>query len=135
MVVLKFNRQRSKSMPGKYENQIEVVNKYHLTCDDPSHVYIGRGSPLGNPFRIEAGRTREQAVAAYIPYLVEASHSSGPIVEALHDIAARVQKGEHVKLVCYCKPKACHGDVVKSLVLRHLAMWEMQKWESSSIPA
>lgn len=85
-----------------------VFNKYHN--DAPADaVYIGRPSKWGNPFShltstIATYRvaSREEAVTAYEDYLM-----SCPVMVA---DAKRELKGKD--LVCFCKPKACHGDVL-----------------------
>lgn len=67
-------------------------------------IYIGRGSPYGNPYSHKEGtkalfkvKTREEAIRMFeenvLPFLD---------LEPLrgHD------------LVCFCKPKKCHGDSI-----------------------
>jgi hypothetical protein len=70
-------------------------------------VYIGRGSPWGNPFshnpRSKAETivaTREEAIAAF-----EAWFLAQPEL-----VAAAKEKLRGKTLVCFCKPLACHGD-------------------------
>lgn len=69
--------------------------------NDPSHVYIGRGSKWGNPFRITPTRTREQSISMYNDYL----HTRPDLMDALPELVGKV-------LVCYCKPLPCHGDTL-----------------------
>ena len=68
---------------------------------DPLFVYIGRPSAWGNPYHISSTMTREEAITAY---------------ERLHLLRfdpAKIRTALHEKiLVCYCKPKPCHGDVL-----------------------
>jgi ribA/ribD-fused uncharacterized protein len=73
-----------------------VVNIKNATYD----VYIGRGSIWGNPFRI-GEYTREQSIEKYRQY----AHESAIIKSNLHKLKGKV-------LGCYCKPLACHGDVL-----------------------
>ena len=102
----------------------EVVN--HTRCsDDAWDVDISRaeygnahmlntapGNPgwLGNPFKTQnAGgeHTREEAVAAFRDAFLEKLRENAEFkqaVDALQDNADA--------LACYCKPKACHGDVI-----------------------
>ena len=60
-------------------------------------VYVGRGSPWGNPFRAGTDGTREEVISRFecevLPHL---------------DLAPLEGKD----LVCFCKPKACHADVL-----------------------
>lgn len=86
--------------------QPKVHNKYHKTAP-PDAVYIGRGSHYGNPFThlVNTKATtvvddRDQACDEF-----EKWASSNPLFIA--DVKQNL-RGKH--LVCFCKPKRCHGD-------------------------
>lgn len=75
-------------------------------------VYIGRPSKWGNPFSHRDGTiakyrvaTRKEALTRYEKYLLD----SPELMESLHELKGKV-------LVCWCKPKACHGDILKKYV-------------------
>lgn len=85
---------------------MEILNKYKDEIPSVS-VYIGRGSPLGNPIKITDQVPREQAIKEYEPWLVKKLLERDDKVEE----AFRKLKSSS-KLVCFCKPKACHGDVI-----------------------
>lgn len=82
-----------------------VVNKERT---DQFDVYIGRGTPWGNPFAIgENGLDRVGAVDAYREYF-RARFIDNPKGNAeIRTLAGKV-------LGCHCKPLACHGDVIAS---------------------
>lgn len=84
-------------------NAPRVLNKYHWPAPVGS-VYIGRPSPWGNPFEIGRDGDRDEVVAKYREWL--ALDAQAPLREA----ARRELRGR--SLVCFCKPKACHGDVL-----------------------
>lgn len=65
-------------------------------------VYIGRPSIYGNPFRIGVDGTRDQVIALYRQHLFGKP--------ALIAMIKRELRGK--VLGCYCKPRACHGDVL-----------------------
>lgn len=65
-------------------------------------VRIDRTTEWGNPFRIDEGRTREEAIAAYREHL--RAHP------ALVERARRELRGK--VLGCWCAPQACHGEVL-----------------------
>lgn len=75
---------------------IKVHNKYHNTAPRDA-VYIGRGSPYGNPFVIGKHGTREEVIERYER-------------EVLPTLDVEPLRGKH--LVCFCAPKACHGDAI-----------------------
>ena len=86
--------------------QPKVHNKYHRTAP-PNAVYIGRGSPYGNPFThlvntqaTTVVQDRDQACDEFEKWV-----SSNP--KFIADVKQNL-RGKH--LVCFCKPKRCHGD-------------------------
>lgn len=94
--------------------KITVVNKHHKLLL-PNKIYIGRGSPLGNPFPIKEGfSTREQVIEKYEDHFrgLIASNNKDAI-QALDHMESIVRGGENLYLECFCAPKACHGDIIK----------------------
>mgnify|MGYP005610208313 CR=1 FL=1 len=73
-----------------------VYNKHHGDAPQDA-VYIGRGSPWGNPFVIGRDGPREEVIARFAR-------------EVLPKLDLRPLRGK--SLVCFCAPKACHGDVL-----------------------
>ena len=86
--------------------QTIVVNIYK----EPFNVYIGRGGRgedgyFGNPFRMEHGTRRADAIEKFQKYFTER-------IEKDSEFRRRVLELKGKKLGCFCKPKACHGDVI-----------------------
>ena len=87
--------------------------------------YIGRagkgkvGSALANPYRLNNSRDddeRSQAVAQYRKWLWQKIQSGDSAVMAeLMQLKQQAIAGD-VKLLCFCYPKACHGDVVANCI-------------------
>lgn len=81
-----------------------VVNKkYHKPT--PDDVYIGRGSKWGNPFKIGVDGDRHQVIEKYQEYF-KAKLESGYFTKD------EILKLSGKNLVCFCKPAACHGDII-----------------------
>lgn len=82
----------------------QVFNRRHAGVPDDA-VPIERGSEWGNPFRVGVHGTRPQVIEMYRAWLL-----SDP---------ARVQRARQAlagrDLVCCCKPRPCHGDVLLEL--------------------
>lgn len=100
---------------------ITVVNKYKHTPTE-NDVYIGRGSVLGNPFTsIKDKQTkaeficdsREESVESFRKYIEEKIASKD---KKICDELNKIYKMPQVNLVCFCKPKSCHGDIIKTLI-------------------
>lgn len=76
-------------------------------------VYIGRPSKWGNPFTHIADRntraefvvgSRDEAIAAYCDWI----QTQPQLLAALRELQGKT-------LGCWCKPQACHGDVLAAL--------------------
>jgi hypothetical protein len=68
-------------------------------------VFIGRPSKYGNPFKIGRDGTREQVIELYRKYFYKR-------LEFDPEFKKDVLKLQGKTLGCYCKPEACHGDVI-----------------------
>ena len=68
-------------------------------------VYIGRPSKWGNPFKIGPDGSRKQVIEKYRKYIL----SNDKLLNSLDELEGKT-------LGCWCKPKACHGDVLVELV-------------------
>lgn len=67
-------------------------------------IYIGRPSKWGNPFVIGRDGTRKQVIQKYKNHLLKSPY----LLVSLGEL-------KNKKLGCYCKPAACHGDVLAEL--------------------
>lgn len=74
----------------------KVHNKYKNTAPTGS-VYIGRGSPWGNPYPITATQTRDQVCDEF-----------ERVILPTLDVSSLRGKD----LICFCKPARCHGDAI-----------------------
>ena len=84
-----------------------VVNKYKEEYD----IYIGRGrgSKWGNPYAIGEHGTRDEVIEAYRRFLWKQIRSGDVTIEDLLELDGK-------RLGCFCKPQACHGDVIAKAV-------------------
>ena len=76
----------------------KVVNKYK----EPFEVYIGRPSIWGNPFIKPRDGNKAEVIKKYKERFLNSFH--------LKQLAKEKLKGK--VLGCFCKPEACHGDVI-----------------------
>jgi len=74
---------------------------------DEYDIYIGRPSKWGNPFSIGIDGTRKEVIEKYEKYIL----GNKELMNNLHELEGKV-------LGCWCKPKACHGDVLIKLANR-----------------
>ena len=90
-------------------------------CSDPRHVYIGRAgvvfiegqrypkqpSPFANPFKIGRDGSREEVLEKYEALMRQRLAATPYLLRGL----------EGKTLGCWCKPAACHGEVLIKLML------------------
>lgn len=93
---------------------LTVINRHARS----GGIYIGRGTPLGNPYPITRTTSRTRAIELFRDHaLFELKHNpEGEFAIALRDIKDRSDRGQDVLLACSCKPKACHGDILVELI-------------------
>ena len=91
---------------------IRIVNKKNF---NGKGIYIGRPSPLGNPFAIGKDGDRDEVIRKYRIYLKKAMETNNRIKEIIERIK-ELSKKEDVYLICWCFPKKCHGEVIKEIV-------------------
>ena len=104
---------------------ITVVTKRHPKKTD-CRIYIGRGSPLGNPFTSIKDRqtkaqhvcdSREESITKYQEYINHQIEIRNPaIIAELKRIKNCILNNIHVELECFCAPRPCHGDIIKQIV-------------------
>jgi hypothetical protein len=98
---------RAKRIPTKLlaVTVTRVVNK-KITKD--FDVYIGRGTPWGNPFAIshsDDGPDRADVIEKYKEYFYEKIDTDAVFRKGILGLRG-------LRLACFCKPEACHGDVI-----------------------
>ena len=94
--VRRLNSIFSLAQPAALSSGPRVHNKHHGSAPSDA-VYIGRGSSWGNPFVIGQHGTRGEVIALFKD-------------RVLPQLDVSALKGKH--LVCFCKPAACHGDLL-----------------------
>jgi hypothetical protein len=73
-----------------------LYNKYHKDAPKDA-IYIGRGSPWGNPYVLGKDGERDEICVLYVKNILPSL-----------DLTPLIGKS----LVCYCYPKRCHGDAI-----------------------
>lgn len=83
-----------------------VVNLYK----EPYDVYIGRAGKgkdgyFGNPIPLKKGEPRGTTIEKYKEYFYSR-------LESDNEFKSRVLQLKGKTLGCFCKPNACHGDII-----------------------
>lgn len=86
---------------------MRILNKYKDQI--PSNaVYIGRGSGWGNPFVIGQHGDRKEVCDKFDNLVWEGIFSGEYSLESFLPLYGK-------DLVCFCSPKRCHGETLKSV--------------------
>lgn len=107
---------------------IEVVNIHtqHIP-ENCIYFYIGRNKQnniLGNPYTHITNGTlaehvvssRGEAIAKYESHFDVAYRHNENFKKKIDEIYNCYSHGENVLLGCFCKPKSCHGDIIKKYI-------------------
>ena len=76
---------------------------HHLK--EPYDTLIDRTTKWGNPFKIGPDGTRSEVIEKFRQW----AKSNKEYLESLDELDGKV-------LGCWCKPEACHGDVILELI-------------------
>ena len=96
---------------------ITVVNKRKGGMGE----FVGRGSPLGNPYVLRDESERDRVCDQYQEWLDRHIIAGTPlIVNELMRLLDLARAGD-LALVCFCAPKRCHGNTIKATLEELLA--------------
>lgn len=76
---------------------------------EPYDVYIGRPSIWGNPFREGVDGTRSEVIDKFKCWIL----NNDELLNLLPTLEGKI-------LGCWCKPRACHGDILVELINRKI---------------
>jgi hypothetical protein len=93
---------------------INIANAPPGWTTNTDYVYIGRpgkglNGPWGNPFTLRNEKDRSYILVEYEEWLYRQPQKFLDKMDA--ELYGKI-------LVCFCKPKACHGDIIVSYVDR-----------------
>ena len=83
----------------------EVANMRLIRFNPDTDVRIDRGTIYGNPFRLVFEKDRDKVIDKYEVY----ARKNKKIMSNLYKLVGK-------RLLCWCAPKRCHGDVLIKLM-------------------
>ena len=93
---------------------ITVVNR-RTTSEG---VYVGRPSPLGNPFKI-GENSRDAVIDAYAAWLqYKITSKDDAVCKELERLRQKAAKDGKLVLACWCVPLRCHASVVADVLTK-----------------
>ena len=107
---------------------IRVINKHRASQGERERaVYVGRGSVLGNPFKVKPHGPHERGTTLPLyerhlrRLIAEKDAETCRELNRIYSMARDAQRaGTDVLLMCFCSPKPCHGDVIRRIVEEQL---------------
>lgn len=93
---------------------IEIVN---LKLIKPSKSYdflIDRRSPLGNPYLMKGEYNRYKVCDDYHKYFYDTLLYKPYPKQYLKQMLEVLIRHKQLRLFCWCYPKRCHGETIKS---------------------
>lgn len=88
---------------------MQILNRKHLEAWPPGSIYIGRGTPFGNPYVLGERGDRDAVCDQYADQLAYRVAQGDPVV-----LTALLGLKEDSILVCSCAPLRCHGNEIES---------------------
>lgn len=89
-------------------------------------TYVGRPSPLGNPFIFHTPfapsefrvANRKEAVERYGPWLREKLKTDPAVKEAFNSLVSTYRDSGELTLICWCAPiSPCHAEVIRDFII------------------
>lgn len=88
---------------------MQILNRKNLDTWPPGSIYIGRGTPFGNPYVIGEHGDRDAVCDQYADRLAyRIAQGDPPTLTALLGLKA------DSSLVCSCAPLRCHGNEIEA---------------------
>jgi hypothetical protein len=105
------------------------ITTVHNQTKEEFDISIGRGGPWGNPFKIghgPGGLSREEVIKKYKEYFEEEILSDPEKHAALLSLRG-------YRLGCFCKPQACHGDIIAAYLNSYVEKSEDDTYDNGAV--
>jgi hypothetical protein len=88
---------------------VQILNRNSLGTWPPGSIYIGRGTPFGNPYVIGEHGDRDAVCDQYADRLAYRISQGDPAT-----LTALLGLKEDTSMVCSCAPLRCHGTEIEA---------------------
>lgn len=80
--------------------------------------YVGRPSPLGNPYRMRDEAEREQVIAQYARWLRKRLLKDDQVRSEINRLYRELTQTGRLELTCWCSPRRCHAEVIAGALVQ-----------------
>lgn len=88
---------------------MQILNRHHLHSWPPGSIYVGRGTPFGNPYVIGEHGDRDAVCDQYADRMAYRVLQGDPVT-----LTALLGLQEDSQLVCSCAPARCHASEIEA---------------------
>lgn len=97
---------------------IEIMNMRKVKPSEPYDFHIDRRSPVGNPFPLRDEDKRDIVCNDYQQHFDKmVEYEDTAFLGYLKTIEKALEIHGKVRLFCWCAPKRCHGETIKSWLI------------------
>ena len=112
---------------------IRIENKKTYKGDG---FYVGRPSPLGNPFPLNAKTSRAKAIEQYREWLLKRLETSNPTSKMFMGLVEHYRRERIMVLICWCSVThekmgppfyQCHAEVIREFMKETVSIMGWQE--------
>lgn len=93
------------------------IGRVKKPIDFFENIYVGRGSPLGNPFPVSISVPRDIACDKFSEYIdLEMKNEYSKVYREIQRINRLIVEGKDINLQCFCAPNRCHAESIKRIL-------------------
>jgi len=96
---------------------IEIMNLRNCKPSYPWDVKVDRSSVLGNPFPMRNESQRTAVCEKYAAYLAVEIKKPGAFRNEMIRLYRLYQQHGKLRLFCWCAPKRCHAETIRTVLL------------------
>lgn len=105
--------------------EIKVVNRHHGPAEPGvKRFYVGRPSPLGNPFVVGTHGDRKECIKRFERYFYDRINTPCDVGEEFAKIVEHMMAHCYVELECFCAPQSCHAEIIREAIFDDDWLWK-----------
>lgn len=99
------------------DGSLVMIRIWNRHTYDGNGIYVGRPSPLGNPYKVSSKLSREKVIDMYRDWLLMRLEGENPTSKAFISLLNFYEEEGELDLICSCSPLKCHAEVIREFLL------------------